>query len=84
MLFHNLNILCIELPKDCFLKELCKRFSKDLLENQLTGVIKTQTLSIRFKQLAMTKKSLQTMNSIFSLACSLPALSHYLYFSKML
>lgn len=40
MLFYNLNILYIELPKDCFLKELCKRFSKGLLENQVTGIIK--------------------------------------------
>lgn len=42
MLFHNLNnILYIELPEDLFLKELYKRFSKDLSENQPVGVIKT-------------------------------------------
>lgn len=42
MLSHNINnILYIDLPEDCFLKELCTRFLEDLSEKLGTCFIET-------------------------------------------
>lgn len=56
MLFHVINnILYTALAEDRFLKELCRRFSKDLFKNQPMTIVETFRPQ-EFKQLPMTKK----------------------------